>query len=233
MSIFRRGWFWVPVCVIVAVALGVGFLAWLRLDAFNDLQTAIAELDASDPGWQLADIEKSRHFVPEAENGALVVNAAHDLLPKRWSDDYPDGDDTTPPQIQFRLETLKGFRAIADRCAAALGESRKMRNYPTGRFAIFYSLDYMSSPVTAQANAREIANLLMVDTFLADQDDQGGRAIDSMLAIVNVGRCYDDEPRLIAQWMRIADLSVAIAAMERTLAQTSSMPTCWRLRRPS
>jgi hypothetical protein len=47
------------------------------------LQAVLADMDRTDPGWRLPDIEAARAVVPDAENSALRVMAASKLLPNR------------------------------------------------------------------------------------------------------------------------------------------------------
>ena len=58
-----------------------------RYMARTRLKAALAEMDRTDPGWRLPDIEAARVVVPDAENSALRVIAANKLLPqppKNW-----------------------------------------------------------------------------------------------------------------------------------------------------
>src|SRR5713101_7043643 len=50
----------------------------------RELQEALAELDRTDPGWRLQDIEAARAAVPEKQNSAVVVAESFRWLPQSW-----------------------------------------------------------------------------------------------------------------------------------------------------
>src|SRR4051812_45747097 len=70
--------------------------AWLFIIGPSDLHRAIAETDALDPGWRLADLEAARAPVPDAENSALVIIAGNKLL-KKATDPFEKWNSDTQP----------------------------------------------------------------------------------------------------------------------------------------
>jgi hypothetical protein len=64
-----------------AILFPVGFVYWQRRQAFIELQTVLAEVDRTDPGWRLEGLEAARRVVPDERNGALVVLTAHRMRP--------------------------------------------------------------------------------------------------------------------------------------------------------
>jgi hypothetical protein len=70
--------------VVTVLIVGVCAWAWRHHRVQERLNEALAELDRTDPGWRLADIEAEREQIPEEENSARVVVAAAKLLPKDW-----------------------------------------------------------------------------------------------------------------------------------------------------
>ena len=71
--------------VFLVTPLGLYCYGWyVRHVGFKELEAVTAELDAAEPGWRMADLEKSRAVIPPEENGALVVLAAEPLMPKEW-----------------------------------------------------------------------------------------------------------------------------------------------------
>jgi len=103
--------------------------------------------------------------------------------------------------------------------AAAALESRKTLNYPIGRFPLEYSPDFFSTQVVSQQNARPVAQLLEMGAYLSLEDNQPDPAMESIHALLNIGRYYEDEPLLISTLIRLAFQSMAIRGLERTLAQ--------------
>jgi hypothetical protein len=73
--------------VALATLLGLAIVWFLLLQhhatlADRELRAVVAKVDATDPGWQLKDLETARERVPGNENGALIVRAAYRRLPK-------------------------------------------------------------------------------------------------------------------------------------------------------
>src|SRR5262245_12786676 len=90
--------------------------------AKHELASAIAEADRLDPGWRLDDLEAAGRDIPDDENGALRVAAAHRLLAGTWPVWPPEqvSDPTTmqkrlaelaadEPLTQFEIHWLKGL----------------------------------------------------------------------------------------------------------------------------
>src|SRR6267378_4265851 len=76
--------------IVAVLGVGVGGFAFLFYHE-ADLEQAVAEADRLDPGWRLEEMEAARAAVPDAENGAVLVLAAHPLIPARWL--FPPPDD--------------------------------------------------------------------------------------------------------------------------------------------
>src|SRR2546423_1146117 len=62
----------------------VGWPLYMYQARERALREAVAEADRLDPGWRFEDLEAAREPVPEAENGALQLLAAHQLMPAKW-----------------------------------------------------------------------------------------------------------------------------------------------------
>jgi hypothetical protein len=125
----------------------------------------------------------------------------------------------TPPQIRLRPKEAAKLREELASNADAAAESRKMLRYPTGRFALEYAPGYLSTKLALQQNGRAAAQLLVMDAYDALEEMQPERALQSIQAILNVGHCFDDEPLMISQLIRMAMQSMAVRCLERTLAQ--------------
>src|SRR5262245_27011011 len=105
----KRRW-WKRIVISLVVAALVPFVvyrynAW-RLD--RELAEVIAELDEKEPGWRLEDLERNRRQIPDAENGALVVTAAHGKIPKDWlNNPLWEELDKLPPAVRLWDEKRK------------------------------------------------------------------------------------------------------------------------------
>src|SRR5215831_1776165 len=73
-----RRWFkrslWITVTILICGIL-IGAARWKHLDskAQADLNAVIAELDETDPGWRIEDIQTNRKSFLDDENTALVI----------------------------------------------------------------------------------------------------------------------------------------------------------------
>src|SRR6266478_6545762 len=67
-----------PLCLLVT------WYGYQHLVAERSLAEAIANLERSDPGWRLQDIEANREVIPDEENSSLVIRKVKDALPKDW-----------------------------------------------------------------------------------------------------------------------------------------------------
>src|SRR5690348_12938202 len=70
--------------ILGLLLLAGGLLLRHQRRTADRLRLAVEELDRTDPGWRLEEIEAARREVPDAENGALIVGAMPRLLPKNW-----------------------------------------------------------------------------------------------------------------------------------------------------
>src|SRR4051794_14406354 len=77
----RRRWRRRFVIAIVAIGAGIAVsVASIAQHGRSVLRAAIAEADANDPYWRLAQIEEHRELIPDEENAALQLNAARRLI---------------------------------------------------------------------------------------------------------------------------------------------------------
>src|SRR5262245_41819850 len=73
--------------------LAVGWYVHQSNRAARQLAAAQAEADRVDPGWRLLDLEAKRPVLPDDENAAVQLLAAHQLLPAKWPDWEQPTDD--------------------------------------------------------------------------------------------------------------------------------------------
>ncbi len=71
----RRRWRWLAALLVLALVTPAGYLFFQGERARHDLAAMMAELDASDPGWRLEEIERKRPDVPDEQNSAPLVRA--------------------------------------------------------------------------------------------------------------------------------------------------------------
>jgi hypothetical protein len=210
--------------LIFGFLVGEFFLSYYW--AGRQLNETLAELDRTDPGWRLGDLEARRTVVPEEENSALRALAAHALLPNPWPPS-PAGNEPTledsvhalAAPVQLSPRQLELLTAAMKEAEAAVKEARILADLPRGRHSIVYLPDTISILLPHLQPTRELANVLAYDAMLrAHQGDVDG-ALESCRAGYNAGRSVGQEPFLICQLVRMAIRSVSYRSIERTLAQ--------------
>lgn len=218
-------------CILILVlSIGLGVSHYFRRLGLEHLRSAVAEADELDPGWRWEDLQKKGAAVPDAENAALRVEAAYQLLPKDWlkdpssTEDEPDKKtlleeiQELEPSVLLKEEQVAGLRAKLKRVHTALSDARSLAGLPMGRFPTTAPEDALSG-LEVQQHPRALANLLWLDAALLAHDKQSDTALASCRALLNAGRSIGDEPFIIPHLVRIACQRVATAAIERTLAQ--------------
>lgn len=212
------------IILLIIVLPLLGIYLYQRLAADRELADAIAELDRIDPGWRLDDVLAGRQPIPAEKNSATIITTARKLLPKGWSVKMPDVGDIPPP-VQLPTKIAQTLAVELKACAGALGEAKKVANYPNGRFAFIYSADFISTLMPDIQSAREIAELLRLDCWNRLQFNDLEGALTNCRALLNTARAIGDEPAFIPQLVRIALESITVASLERTLAQGEVRPS--------
>src|SRR5262245_36578530 len=162
---------------------------WMVYQRFADewaAQKAQAEADRLDPGWRFEDLEGARSDVPDEENGALVVLAAHKLLPKNW---LPLPTPSTPgldeaiadlsPELQLNDQQIQDLRAALGLAAPALTPARGLAKLPRGRYTVAWAPDGFGTLMPHIQDARQVAQLLTLDAVLRAQEGDADGAVAS------------------------------------------------------
>jgi hypothetical protein len=185
-----------------------------------ELQEALDELDAAEPGWRLKDIEAAREIIPDDQNSALCTVRVSRLLPPNW----PPTDLTTSleelePQRLLGMDERQRLFQETDRLRDAVVEARRLAGLPRGRHRIHYKRNVLETLLEDQQRVRASCWLMK---FEAMRCDETGEAKGSLLcgrASLNAGRSLVYEPLSISQLVRIACVFQACQTVERTLAQ--------------
>jgi hypothetical protein len=202
---------------VIAIAIPQ---AWRHPQITEKLDETVAELDRTEPGWRLNEIEAAREQVPEDENSARVIVASAKLLPKEWPSQglaerlaHPD------PVEQLSPDDFALLKQELDKARAALEELRKIAGMPRGRHRISYKRNVLNTLLPDQASARGVARVLVLDAMRRGQDRDVSGAMISCRAALNAGRSLGDEFFIISQLIRGSCVISACQAVERTLAQ--------------
>lgn len=225
----RRGMAWLKAIgcgMLILVLLAALVLFWNREKKASKLQQMLAELDRSDPGWRLEDIEAAREQVPEEENSARVIVDAARLLPKPWPT-------ANFPEEHFRLlppnEMLSGedFVRLSRELASArpaLTMTAPLADRPRGRHRLHYERNPIATLLTEQQETRPIMSLFVYEAMRQNQRGDSKKALTACRAALNAARSIGDEPLLISQLIRIAGVVLTCRAIERTLGQGEPSP---------
>ncbi len=226
--------------MVLAVVLGIAAVIGryvLLSRARARTAEVIANLDRSDPGWRLEDIEAARKVYSESENSAGPMIAAYRLIPKDWPGSratkaprdpglpLPKPD---PRSTDALIEGSSAFRPDAEQAeiirkelgsvGLALIEARKVADRPGGRYELTWALNPLETLLPHTQNSRQIARLLKLDAILRAHDGDLDGAVASCRAILNAGRSIGDEPLVISQLVRIAEQTVAFWTLESVLS---------------
>jgi hypothetical protein len=239
----RRVERWLRCIFAIAIAsiIVVGVLVKLFVDKpvvrVDELREAIAEADRLDPEWRHPELEVQRRKIPDDENGALRVQAAAGLLPKKWpkwEGIHPRKPDENvedarhefegrisypPTETQLDDQQIEALKAELLAARAALTEARRLADCPDGRYSIPHEIYRPGILNPFLVNARTITNLLGYDALLQAQRGRIDRALASCRAMVAVGRSFGPEPGMVYAMTRILVSSVSVFKIERVLAQ--------------
>ena len=223
----RSPWRWalgIGIPLVLGLLVGEFFLTFYW--AGRQLSEKLAELDRTDPGWRLEELEARRPVIAAEENSAIRALAAHALLPSPWPT-YPSQNEPTLEEsvrelaapVQLSAQQLKILTAAMKEAEAAVKEARTLADMPRGRHSIVYLPDTISILLPHAQPTRNLATVLSYDVLLRAHLGDVDGALESCRAGYNAGRSLGEEPFLICQLVRMNMRSVSHRSIERTLAQ--------------
>jgi hypothetical protein len=206
--------------VLIVAIVTVAGLAWNRGNKASKLQATLAELDRTDPGWRLEDIEAAREPIPEGENSARVVVAVARLLPKDWPpQDFDLRFLHLAPEEQLAAKDFAQLNREMFRIRPAVDQAIKLTDMPRGRHDLHYARNPIDTLLPDQSKCRDIVALLCYESVRQNQKGDSKRALAACQAALNAARSLGDEPIFISQLIRNAGVLLACRGIERALAQ--------------
>jgi len=207
--------------LLIVAFLAVLGLLWNREKKASKLQATLAELDRSEPGWRLDDIEAARKEVPEEDNSARVIVDAARFLPQQWpTKDFPEEHfRLLPPSEMLSDEDFARLSRELARVRPALKMAAPLADMPHGRHRLHYERNPIQTLLPDQQESRRIFSLLVFEAMRQNQTGESRKALTTCRAALNAARSLGDEPIYISQLIRIAGVFLACQAIERTLAQ--------------
>lgn len=213
-----RGIGWIVLIFALLVILGVflnrGMMA-------SKLQESMVEMDRSDPGWRLEDIEAARADIPYEENSAHVILTAAEQIPRPWPSKelVEEHFRSLPPAEMLSDEDFACLSRELARARMALTTASKLADMPRGRHRIFYAPNPLATLLPHAQECRNLVTMLVYEAMRCNQKGDSKKALNSCRAALNAGRSIGDEPIFISQLVRTACVLLACQAIERTLAQ--------------
>ena len=196
------------------------------------LQETFAQLDRTDPGWRLPDVEAARAVIPDDENSALLVTDVGRRLPwspKPWiEEDFATQLQQLAPQSRMTADQAAHLGLRLKDIGPILVDARRLSALPRGRFPITYARNPLNTMLEAQQKARRVLQLLCLDAMDRAQTGDAHGAMISCRAALNAGRSIGDEPTAISQLIRIACVSIACKTAGRILRRENRTRTTSR-----
>jgi hypothetical protein len=217
----RRMWRRVGLALLLLVLVMGSGLAVFLWTATSDLDAIVAELNRLDPGWRVEAIEANRKVVPDEDNSALRIIAVRKLIGGKMvlaAKLTPK----VPPHIQLNDKESAEIEKFLEGELQAVVEARKLRDMPAGRWPIKYDDDF-TAPIPRAAtvlDALNVARFLVVDAARRAHASDADGSIESCLAIQHAAQSTGNEPTMMAALVRNACTTLAVGALERTLAQS-------------
>jgi hypothetical protein len=228
----RRRWLlWTGLLLALALVWLAAIYFYFTYGMDRDLRAAMAEADLSSPGgWQMNALESQREQIPDEENAALVVLKVKELLPAVWPPTTAKGNASSAgqklvsaeieklrPELPLPADLFRSLQALLDPVKPARAEARKLIGMTRGRYPLNWE-DSFSTTLVSNA-ALIAADLLRNEAALASQERDADRALASVRGIIGAARSLGDEPLFMSVILRLDCDAMAVAALERSLAQ--------------
>ena len=215
--------------MIFAGVFGLGLIVGLYLILGSSTGRVIAETDALDPAWRLADITAARANVPDAENSALVIEAGNKLVElssSKHADEFTQILSALAGSPAERLDeaTAAKLKSALSRYQKAFPEFRKVATMPNGRELRAHT-DKDTGEIEFHQILGEVVRANCLDAYeRIDAGDAEG-AIGRLFTCWNASHSVGDDGSTPAIMTRIECDAVTMAGIERLLAQTELSET--------
>ncbi len=226
---------WLIRLLLVAL-LAAAFAVYSRI-ADDYLNQTVADLDRTDPGWRLEELEAARPAVADEKNSALCAQAAYRRLPGNWASltqkhfgqepaRFTEAVMNLPPSQQLTREQFAPITGLLDEARTCLSEAYRLADLPEGRFPLPPDRGYLTDSGGHAHQVRAIVNLFRLDALRLAHEGKIDQALTVCRAALNAGRALGDEPSSHVQLVRRVCLYIALATAERVLAQGEPSAAC-------
>lgn len=191
----------------------------LNQTAPQDLPGAIAEADKLDPGWRLEQLLASRKEVPEAENGARVVQDAFKLVPMRRPAEPTFLRNLVGNQrlsAQQKIQLTQWFAPNEAAYRAAL----ELVTRPRGKFDLNIKSNDPEILLPDEQNTHVLGSILLAGALIRAESGAPGK-LEDFRSLAHLASILADEPITISQLIRTAIQNHAFRSLEHTLSRTT------------
>lgn len=207
---------------VVVVGAFVGRQLYRRYADQRALQKTIADLEAHSPRWRLEDIEADRVAIPDAENSATVIRAAHAHIRQPAS---PPADDSIDllhldPAAALTDEQMRAVIDLVESAEAAIAPALRLEQFLRGRHPITHSPDGASTLLPHIGDIDIVHKRVLYPLLLMHlHEGDAAAAVRDWVCIAHLGRSFGDEPYGVSQAMRATWVGQAVRDLERLLGQ--------------
>jgi hypothetical protein len=225
LSWLPRRWYWrLTLGVLAFLVLSPCItMFWMQWQGNSDLAKKVAELDASDPDWQIDQLIATRNAEVKklSPNGWAQIQKVITKLPKGWDKEIntigEDFNELNHNQLIY-AKTLESIIAIRQANPEALKLAREMHKFSQGGRELVVPDNPLLMLLPEVQETRNVMSLLSYSSHEAAIAGRTEESFQDGLNLLNCSRAFGDEPILITQLVRLAGRSIATQATKRTLA---------------
>ncbi len=215
---FVRRSLWVIFIVFLLVCGGYYYRSY-RIK--KELDEAIAKVDQLDPGWRAKELEANRKPIPDAENGALVIQKVTGILGLKW--DQPGLELwSLDPQHRLRPDQMRELQAILKRVDIARKEIRSLMRFSQGRFPDrIVPMDPFKEG-DGGASIPSVSRLISLDAHLVIEEKKFDEGLFCAQLMLHCAKMLGHQFSVLRYLIRNYCGRSAVLILERTLAQGES-----------
>jgi hypothetical protein len=219
--------------LLVVISLGV-FFVYQYLETTRQkqaLRALVQQLDATDPGWKLQDIEANHNakLAHDSENFSSLAIGIQKTLPLAYKDYVKAIGDKSLPDMELedhrlpRNEEFCSLHELQPDILPSIQALMQASQLPRGGMPIHYNWTNVTATLLLNVQeVRELAfalRLYLLHQAYFDNGDEALRACHVILKLGEVGLA--DHPSAISQLVRVAMLAISSGHTQQTLAWTT------------
>jgi hypothetical protein len=216
--------------LVLGILVFIAFLARWQVGRIGqrNLDAMTAQLDATDPGWRLDEIEaaRTRAAPPPNSNPSNLIIDHFKKIPPEWNEylsarSWDWGRVTNYHPSFFEVMWLVGGQSMTEDVRNSLRKELLRPDVlasPLGQYVLIHNDNPLMTLLPNTQNARSVAAILNYDARISILGKKENRAISSARAGLVVAKSIGDEPYLISQLVRLACGNIAVQTALQVLA---------------